>query len=132
MSEMFAVVDRSSEQQADRARAAGLFHADATPIRHQDHRRAGSDCRDDGRTATQHSGHGVDGSVDLREGLGRDAQKVYVDATSPGAVFEDLIVLGTRVGEGIVSSPGHIRAYDVKSGKQRWIFHTIPHPGEYG
>ena len=52
--------------------------------------------------------------------------------TSPGVVFEDLVIVGGRVGEGLPSSPGHVRAYDARTGALRWTFHTIPHPGEYG
>ena len=40
--------------------------------------------------------------------------------------------MGTRVGEGPGSSPGHVRAYNVITGKIEWIFHTIPQPGEFG
>ncbi len=76
---------------------------------------------------------GENGSVDLRDGLGRDARKLHVRSNTPGAIYRDLLILGTLVSEGPgPSAPGHIRAYDVRSGKVRWIFHTIPHPGEYG
>lgn len=58
---------------------------------------------------------------------------LYLAANTPGALYRDLIILGMRVGEGPAPSvPGHIRAYDVRTGKRRWIFHTIPHPGEFG
>ncbi len=40
--------------------------------------------------------------------------------------------MGTRVDEGPAAAPGHIRAIDVRSGKRKWIFHTIPYPGEVG
>ena len=40
--------------------------------------------------------------------------------------------MGSRVDEGAAAAPGHIRAFDVRSGKRQWIFHTIPHPGEAG
>ena len=43
-----------------------------------------------------------------------------------------MIVLGSTVPETLPGTPGHIRAFDVNTGKQRWIFHTIPHPGEFG
>lgn len=47
--------------------------------------------------------------------------------------FEDLLITGSAVGEGPGrAAPGHIRAYDVRTGEQRWVFHTIPHPGEVG
>lgn len=72
------------------------------------------------------------GRVDLHEGLGRDVKDLYVAATSPGIIFKDLFILGSRVDEGPNAAPGHIRAFDVRTGKIRWIFHTIPQPGEYG
>ena len=75
---------------------------------------------------------GDSGSVDLGEGLGRAVDDAYLVATSPGAVYDDLLVQGTRVGEGEGSAPGHIRAYDVRTGAIRWTFHTIPQPGEAG
>lgn len=75
---------------------------------------------------------GREGRVDLRKGLGRDYSRLYVDATSPGAVYKDLIIMGSRVGEGPGSAPGHVRAFDIRTGEQRWIFNTIPKPGEFG
>lgn len=75
---------------------------------------------------------GDNGSIDLREGLGRDIEKMAVYANTPGAIYGDMIIMGTRVGEGPGSSPGHIRAYDVVTGEIKWTFHTIPLPGEYG
>lgn len=78
------------------------------------------------------SSFGQNGKIDLRNGLGRDVLTTYVVSTSPGIIFNDLLILGTRVSESIGAAPGHIRAYDVQTGKQRWIFHTIPQPGEFG
>ncbi len=48
------------------------------------------------------------------------------------SVYKDLLIQGTRVGEGEGSAPGHVRAYDVRTGEIRWTFHTIPRPGEVG
>ena len=76
---------------------------------------------------------GNDGRVDLREGLGRDPKKLgNVQSGSPGRVFENLIILGSAPGEMYGSPPGDLRAYDVRTGKLMWTFHTIPHPGEFG
>ena len=76
---------------------------------------------------------GENGIVNLRRGLDRETADLTVRATSPGIVFKDLLILGSTVGEGPgPAAPGHIRAYDVRSGKRVWIFHTIPHPGEAG
>jgi quinoprotein glucose dehydrogenase len=76
---------------------------------------------------------GDQGRIDLRENLGREpasAQSVYL--TSPGIVYKDLIILGGRNPETLPAPPGDVRAYDVRSGKLRWSFHTIPRPGEFG
>jgi len=75
---------------------------------------------------------GDSGKVDLHSGLGRDVSQLFITATSPGTVYKDLIIMGSRVDEGPAAAPGHIRAFNVKTGKQEWIFHTIPQPGEPG
>jgi quinoprotein glucose dehydrogenase len=64
--------------------------------------------------------------------LGRDVKTLFITASSPGIVFNDLLIMGTRLHEGPEAAPGHIRAYDLRTGAQRWIFHTIPQPGEKG
>jgi quinoprotein glucose dehydrogenase len=75
---------------------------------------------------------GDSGWVDLAIGLGRNIGSSYILATSPGVIYQDLLIQGTRVGEGEGSAPGHVRAYDVRTGKIRWTFRTIPQPGEVG
>ena len=76
---------------------------------------------------------GKAGAVDLYEGLGKPVDFTWVTAATPGIVFEDLLIMGTTLGEGpSPAAPGHIRAYDVKTGEIRWVFHTIPQPGELG
>ncbi len=75
---------------------------------------------------------GEDGVVDFREGLGRDAKTVRVSAGTPGVIYKDLYILGSRVSENYGAAPGDIRAYHVKTGALVWTFHTIPHPGEVG
>ena len=72
------------------------------------------------------------GWVDLGEGLGVDVGESYLVSTSPGVAYKDVLIWGTRVGEEEGSAPGHIRAYDARTGKIRWTFHTIPWPTEYG
>jgi quinoprotein glucose dehydrogenase len=87
----------------------------------------------DARTGQPVPSFGQNGNVDLREGLGRDTSDLFVVSTTPGAVYRDLYILGTRVHEGPgPSAPGHVRAYDVRTGAIRWVFHTVPQPGEYG
>jgi quinoprotein glucose dehydrogenase len=79
------------------------------------------------------SSFGDEGSIDLHEGLDRDSvEDQFIVNNSPGIVYKDMIILGSRVDETMPAAPGHIRAYDARTGKRKWIFHTIPHPGEYG
>jgi quinoprotein glucose dehydrogenase len=75
---------------------------------------------------------GDNGRIDLRQGLGRDPQGVTISATSPGIIYRDLLILGSILPETLPAAPGDIRAFDVRTGKVRWTFHTIPHPGEFG
>jgi quinoprotein glucose dehydrogenase len=75
---------------------------------------------------------GKDGRIDLREDLGRDSAAQSIDMTSPAVIYQDLMIVGGREAETLPASPGDVRAYDVRSGKLRWSFHTIPHPGEFG
>lgn len=72
---------------------------------------------------------GKDGGVDLRKGLGRDEKTVSISPTSPVMIYKNLFITSGLVGE---ATPGHIRGFDVKTGQQKWIFHTIPFPGEPG
>jgi len=75
---------------------------------------------------------GTNGRIDLREDLGRDpaAQSIYM--TSPAVIYKDLMIVGGREAETLPASPGDVRAYDVRAGKLRWSFHTLPHDGEFG
>jgi quinoprotein glucose dehydrogenase len=75
---------------------------------------------------------GQDGRIDLRGDLGRNPERQSVALTSPGIVYKDLIIVGGRNPETLPAAPGDVRAYDVRTGKLRWSFHTIPHPGEFG
>jgi quinoprotein glucose dehydrogenase len=75
---------------------------------------------------------GDGGRIDLRENLRGDPKLQSVSITSPGVIYKDLIILGDATPEALPAPPGDIRAYDVRTGKLRWTFHTIPHPGEFG
>jgi quinoprotein glucose dehydrogenase len=77
-------------------------------------------------------GFGENGRIDLRENLGRDPATASVALTSPAVVYKDLFIVGGRNPEALPAPPGDIRAYEVRTGKMRWSFHTIPHPGEFG
>ena len=87
----------------------------------------------DAKTGKAIPSFAADGRLDLSKDLDRDPPGAFNGATSPGVIYKDVIIIGSSVGEGPrMAAPGHIRAYDVRTGKRRWIFHTIPHPGEFG
>jgi quinoprotein glucose dehydrogenase len=77
---------------------------------------------------------GKDGLVDLRAGLEGDISTIRpLQTNNPGRIFEDLIIMSLPAGGiGYLSSPADIHAYDVRSGKLVWIFHTVPRRGEFG
>jgi quinoprotein glucose dehydrogenase len=86
----------------------------------------------DARTGLPVPSFGDGGRIDLRRDLDRDPARQSVRLTSPGIVYRDLLIVGGRVSEGLPASPGSVRAYDARTGRLRWTFHTIPHPGEPG
>lgn len=87
----------------------------------------------DARTGRPIPSFGKEGIVDLRQDLDRAIGRLTYNVTTPGVIYRDLIILGSTMGEGPrPAAPGHIRAYDVRTGARRWIFHTIPLPGEHG
>ena len=79
---------------------------------------------------------GNKGIVDLHEGLAPDADhdvsKLSVTANTPGVTYKNLLIIGSAVPESGDAPPGSIRAFDIVTGRLKWVFHTIPHPGEFG
>ena len=86
----------------------------------------------DKRTGKPIPTFGDSGRVDLRKGLGRPFETQSVSASTPGVIFDGMLLMGSTVSESLPSSPGDIRAYDAMTGEMKWIFHTIPRPGELG
>ncbi|MCW3093039.1 MAG: PQQ-dependent enzyme [Ferruginibacter sp.] len=75
---------------------------------------------------------GNNGKVNLHTGLPEVAKDKFITSTTPGTIYKDLIIMPVRVAEDETAAPGDIRAFDVRTGKLTWSFHTIPHPGEKG
>lgn len=73
---------------------------------------------------------GNNGRLDLRENLRGDPANNNFRNGSPVNVWKDMIITAGGTGETTPTSPGDIRAWDVRTGALRWVFHTIPHPGE--
>jgi quinoprotein glucose dehydrogenase len=86
----------------------------------------------DARTGKPIASFGDDGKVDLHQGLPERFADEAVVATTPGSVYRNLLIIGSRVNEFKGAAPGHIRSFDIVSGELRWVFHTIPQAGEYG
>ncbi len=89
----------------------------------------------DARTGTPVTSFGDEGRVDLTEGLGRPVDRRWYTVTSPPLVIGDLVIVGSSI-QGwpmrLDMPPGHVRAFDVRTGTQRWIFHSIPQVGQFG
>lgn len=86
----------------------------------------------DGRTGEPVESFGEGGRTSLKQSLGERSQDLHVGSTTPGTVFEDLLIVCTRVSENADAAPGHIRAFNIRTGEVAWTFHTIPQPGEFG
>ncbi|HEX6071026.1 MAG TPA: family 16 glycoside hydrolase, partial [Longimicrobiaceae bacterium] len=86
----------------------------------------------DARSGELITGFGTGGFIDLRQHLGMDPERASIEVTSPGIVYRDYLIVGSRVPEEQNSTPGHVRAFNAVTGEFEWIFHTIPKPGEFG
>ena len=75
---------------------------------------------------------GNNGFIDLHTGLGENSSSLYVSMTSPGVIYNNLIIVGSRVSEGNPAAKGNIRAFNANTGDLVWVFKTIPEPEEEG
>lgn len=85
-----------------------------------------------GKPVTQFGDNGI---VDLSQGLTWEINRKHYTNTSPAVVYKNLVILGSSVDDRIIyrkDPPGDIRAYDARSGKKIWTFHTIPQKNEFG
>jgi quinoprotein glucose dehydrogenase len=89
----------------------------------------------DARTGKPIPTFGAGGRVDLTQGLGRPVNRLHYSVTSPPVVVRDVVVVGASILDYPVARampPGHVRGFDARTGKLRWIFHAIPQAGEAG
>ena len=95
---------------------------------------AGSLTAIDARTGASIPSFGEQGRVDVRVGLNRDLTNIRrLQTNNPGRIYRDLFIVSLPAGgAGYVASPGDIHAYDVRTGKLAWMFHTVPERGEAG
>ena len=89
----------------------------------------------DAKTGKPVQSFGDNGIVDLSQGLVWEINKKHYTETSPPVVYKNLVIVGNGVGDRLMyknDPPGDVRAFDVKTGKRVWTFHTIPQTGEFG
>ena len=71
---------------------------------------------------------GDGGSIHLGEGMDVPGRP-NVTLNTPGHIYKDMFIIGANVAENM---PGAVRAFDIRTGERKWIFHTLPRPGEFG
>jgi glucose dehydrogenase len=78
-------------------------------------------------------GFGKEGVVDLRSGVTEKFPTAPYHMSSPGVIYNNLIITGAQGKEDDPDGPAmDVRGWDLRTGKLVWTFHTIPHPGEPG
>ncbi|HUP24587.1 MAG TPA: pyrroloquinoline quinone-dependent dehydrogenase [Thermoanaerobaculia bacterium] len=89
----------------------------------------------DARTGQPIPTFGEGGRVDLTQGLRREVQRRLYMVMSAPLVVGDRVIVGSSIFDGPTHKampPGDVRAFDPRTGKQVWTFHTIPQEGELG
>jgi quinoprotein glucose dehydrogenase len=96
----------------------------------------------DAKTGRPCEDFGKNGRVDLMDGLPRAkrGERDYLNALtysvqSPPLVVRDVVITPASISSFLINKeqiPGWIRAFDVRNGKLRWSFRTVPRPGDYG
>jgi quinoprotein glucose dehydrogenase len=91
----------------------------------------------DAKSGRPSAGFGVDGIVDLWEDFDQPSPKEgQIGSSSPPMIVGDVAIVGAAMQAGGAPNKenvaGHVRGYDVRTGKRVWIFHTVPKPGEFG
>jgi quinoprotein glucose dehydrogenase len=87
----------------------------------------------DAKTGRLDANFGDGGVRDMRDELDAAVARLGYGPTSAPAIWQETIIVGVSCGEGPgIAAPGDIRAFDVRTGKELWRFHTVPRPGEVG
>src|SRR5712691_6350 len=93
----------------------------------------------DAKTGVPIPTFGQNGAVDLKREIDQDIDLVAgeIGLQSAPVVAKDVVLVGAAFREGFTpkthkNNKGYVRAFDVRTGKRLWIFHTIPTPGEFG
>jgi len=89
----------------------------------------------DAKTGRPVAGFGDHGVVNLLAGLQWPVNPKHYTNTSPPVVYRDLVIVGNGVADRLIyrqDPPGDVRAYDARTGRLVWNFHTVPRDGEVG
>ena len=89
----------------------------------------------DAETGKEVRSFGDNGVVNLLEGMRWPADPKQYSNASPVVVYKDLVIVGSNVNDNIIypkDSPGDVRAFNARTGKLVWIFHTVPFSNEFG
>ncbi len=89
----------------------------------------------DAKTGKPIPAFGQGGRIDLTQGLGRTFARRLYGVSSPPMIVGDVVVMGSKVHDFPLSKempPGHVRGFDVRTGKPRWLFRSVPAEGEFG
>ena len=96
----------------------------------------------DADTGEPDDSFGTNGKTDLVEGLGRDVDRSMIAHSAAVPIVGDTVIIGSVVYDQPMFDmtpeeltdlpPGHVRGFDLHTGEQKWIFHTIPQSGEFG
>ena len=96
----------------------------------------------DADTGEPDDSFGTNGKTDLTEGLGRDVDRSMIAHSAAVPIVGDTVIIGSVVYDQPMFDmtpeeltdlpPGHVRGFDLHTGEQKWIFHTIPQSGEFG
>jgi len=74
---------------------------------------------------------GDNGVINLRTGITESFPKAQYKFSSPPAIYQNLVMVAPSTQENGSRGPsGDPRAFDVRTGKPVWRFHTVPQPGE--
>lgn len=89
----------------------------------------------DASTGEPDPNFGDNGSIDLSQGLGREINKSQYGVVSPPLVTNNRVIVNSIVLDGGRTKempPGHVRAFNPRTGDLEWMFKTIPQAGEFG
>jgi len=87
----------------------------------------------DARSGKPVADFGDNGTLNLRNGVADEYPGAAYAVTSPPAIYRDLVIVGPSTQEAVSAGPsGDARAFDARTGKLVWRFHTVPRPGEPG